>query len=827
MKPRPLRSGFFVCTIVLAERRQAVDDSIRQKITALSLDEKISSLSGLDYWHLRPIPRLGIAGIMVADGPHGLRKQTGPADQLGLGDSVPATCFPSAVTLASSWDRTVLHHVGVALARECRAEHVSVLLGPGINIKRSPLGGRNFEYYSEDPYLAGTMAASFIDGVQSQGIGTSLKHFAVNNQESFRMVVDAVVDTRTLMEIYLAGFEIAVRQAHPWTVMCSYNKLNGIHTSDNAWLLDTVLRRTWGFEGAVISDWGATNDRVLGLEAGLDLEMPGNEGAWDAVIRDAVASGRLDESVIDRTIARSIQLVDKAQPVLGADWHYDPDTHHMIAQWAAEQSSVLLKNDADTLPLSHGLSIAIIGAFAREPRYQGAGSSQVHPTRLDAAYEHIAERAESRFAPGFDPERTDIDAVLEGEALRIAAESDVVLFFAGLPAARESEGFDRVDLRLPTNQEHLLSRIAAATRHAGRRIAVVLSNGGPLEMPWIDGVDAVLEGYLGGQAGGAAIARLLFGDVAPSGKLAETFPLRLDDTPAYHYFPGSARTVEYREGLYVGYRYYDSAHVPVLFPFGHGLSYTSFTYGDMRLSAGSMRVDDILLVQCSVRNTGDRSGSEVVQLYVHARASTVYRPEQELKGFEKVNMEPGASVLVSFRLDARSFAFFDVRSGAWQVESGIYDIRIGSSSSDIRLVAPVAVQSAFEPAIDPGLRSQLAVYYRVAVADTVPDAAFEALMGRPSVSKADGSEFDLDTPLLALRSRLLGRLVVRLLELMLAREAKRSRCIEDSVLPMAFLEMPVRALVLLGKGRFSFRQAEALLKILNAHPLWAISRLMR
>jgi len=800
-----------------------MDDVIRNQIAALSLDEKISLLSGQDYWHLGAVSRRGMAGIMVADGPHGLRKQIDSEDQLGIGDSSPATCFPSAVTLASSWDRTVLREVGVALARECRAERVSIVLGPGINIKRSPLCGRNFEYYSEDPCVAGILAASFIDGVQSQGIGTSLKHFAVNNQESYRMVVDAVVDTRTLMEIYLAGFELAITKAQPWTVMCSYNKLNGIHASEHAWLLDTVLRRGWNFRGAVISDWGATNDRVASLAAGLDLDMPGNEGAWDAIVRDAVLSGRLDVSIIDRAVARTLELVGKARPALEADCQPDPDAGHRVAQWAAEQSMVLLKNDDEALPLKHGQSVAIVGAFASEPRYQGAGSSLVHPTRLDTAVARIAERADVRFAPGFAADCADVDAVLEEEALRVAAGSDAVIYCAGLPASLESEGFDRADLRLPANQLHLLARLAAATTPAGQRLVVVLSNGGPIEMPWIDDVDAVLEGYLGGQAGGEAIARLLFGEANPSGKLAETFPLRLDDTPAYRYFPGSAEAVEYREGLFVGYRYYDSAHVRVLFPFGHGLSYTSFEYDDLRLSADHMDAGDTLSVQCSIRNAGARAGSEVAQLYVHARASAVYRPDQELKGFEKVRLEPGESVPVSFSLDRRSLAFFDVRSGDWQVEPGLYDIRIGSSSRDIRLAATIMVASNFEPIIDADLRSRLDPYYRAAVAgaDAVPDGAFAALMGRPGATVPRACGFDMDTPLGALRSRPSGRLLVRVLELMLAREAP------GAALPMALREMPLRALVLLGKGRFSFKQAKAVLDLLNGHPVRAVSRLLR
>lgn len=805
-----------------------MDESIRLRLAALTLEEKISLLSGMDYWHLRPVERVGIPGIMVADGPHGLRKQTGSEDQLGLGDSLPATCFPSEVTLASSWDRAVVHDVGVALARECLSERVSVILGPGINIKRSPLCGRNFEYYSEDPFLAGMLAASFIDGVQSQGVGASLKHFAVNNQESYRMVVDAVVDRRTLMEIYLAGFEMAITRSHPLTVMCSYNKLNGIHASEHVWLLDEVLRRGWKFDGAVISDWGATNDRVASLKAGLDLDMPGNAGAWDALVHDAVSSGRLAESTIDGALARILAVADKTQPAQGTVVRHDPTAHHGLAQWAAEQSMVLLKNDNRTLPLHGGQRIAVIGPFAAEPRYQGSGSSQVHPTRLDTAYEMMSTRAATRFAAGFDLSQTDVDAALEEAAILIAADSDVVVFFAGLPATLESEGFDRADLRLPANQTHLLKRLAAESRSTLRGLVVVLSNGGPVEMPWIDDVDAVLEGYLGGQAGGTAIARLLFGEVVPSGKLAETFPVRLEDTPAYRYFPGTARTVEYREGLYVGYRYFDSAHVPVLFPFGHGLSYTNFAYDGLKLSAESIRAGEALTVQCSVRNVGRHDGGEVAQLYVHARTSGAYRPEQELKGFEKVFIEAGTSAVVTFRLTQRDFSCFDVRTDSWQMESGLHDIRIGASSRDIRLTATIVVESDFMPSYDTSLRHRLDAYYRAAVAgpDVVTDDAFDALMGRSPQPVPQATEFDLDTPLDALRSRLSGRLLVGLLQLMLARESKRSRVAQDASMAMKFLEMPIRSLVLLGKGRFSFKQAAAVLDALNGHPLRAIQRLL-
>ena len=564
----------------------------------LTLAEKASLCLGSDFWHTAPVERLGIPAIMVSDGPHGLRKQAGEGDHLGLLDSVPATCFPTASALGSSWDVELLQRVGEALGRECRAEGVSVLLGPGINIKRSPLCGRNFEYLSEDPLVSGVLGAALVEGVQSQGVGTSLKHYAVNNQETDRLRVSADVDERSLREIYLAGFERVVTQARPWTVMCSYNKVNGTYASEHHWLLTTVLREEWGFDGLVVSDWGAVHDRVAAVAAGLDLEMPPRLGVSEAAIVAAVEAGKLDESVVDTAVARVLQLVDRAVAVGDADRAvaagpaaaFDQaarDAHHALARSAARECAVLLKNDGAILPLtpSAGATVAVIGEFARTPRYQGAGSSQVNPTRVDVALDElragIADGVEVAFAAGFGISTTTEDDALATEALALAARAQTVLVFLGLPASAESEGFDRIDMELPANQTALLHRLAAVNP----RIVVVLANGSSVRVEgWAGDAQAVLECWLSGQAGGGAAADLLLGVANPSGRLAETLPLRLEDNSSYLNFPGETGHVRYGEGIFVGYRGYDASRLEVSYPFGHGLSYTTFEYGDLEIS---------------------------------------------------------------------------------------------------------------------------------------------------------------------------------------------------------------------------------------------------
>ena len=574
-------------------------------LKALTLEEKASLCSGADMWHTKAIQRLSIPPIMMADGPHGLRKQENPDDPLGV--SVPATCFPTASALAASWNRNLLQEVGIALGEECLQERVSVLLGPGCNIKRSPLCGRNFEYFSEDPFLAGELAASFILGVQSKGIGTSLKHFAVNNQECRRMSIDARVDERALHELYLAGFEMAVRKAQPWTVMCAYNQLNGAFCCEHETLLTTILKQEWGHTGIVMTDWGAMNRRVEALQVGCELEMPGPRGSNDALMVNAVNDGTLSEAILDEAVGRLLGLIARAQKNLQSDFRYDADAHHELARFAATEGAVLLKNTGDLLPLGRNARIAVLGRFAKEPRFQGAGSSNINPTRLENAYEHMLRLHDGRlsYASGYSPRAETTDAAAIQEAVAYAREAEIAVVFAGLTDWDEIEGLDRSHLHLPPGHHALIEAVSAANPNT----VVVLSNGAPVEMPWEPQVPAILEGYLGGQAGGRALAEILYGEVNPSGKLAETFPLHLEDTPSHAYFPGGPKTVEYRESLFVGYRFFDTAQKEVLFPFGHGLSYTHFSYHNLQLSSSTLQDGDTLTVQFTIRNDGGRAGA--------------------------------------------------------------------------------------------------------------------------------------------------------------------------------------------------------------------------
>lgn len=666
---------------------------LKALVAQMTLEEKAGMCSGLDFWRLKGVERLGIPSIMVTDGPHGLRKQQGNSDHLGLFESVPATCFPSAAGMASSWDRELLQQVGKALGEECQAEDVAVLLGPGANIKRSPLCGRNFEYFSEDPYLSSEMAASHIQGVQSEGVGTSLKHFAVNNQEHRRMTVDAIVDERTLREIYLASFEGAVKKAQPWTVMSSYNKINGAYASENEWLLTNILKEEWGHEGIVVTDWGANNERVAGLTAGNELEMPGNGGVGDKQIVEAVQSGKLSEEALDRAVERLLRIIFMSVDSKKPNASYNQAEHHQLARKVAAESMVLLKNEAGLLPLGKQRKLAVIGAFAEKPRYQGGGSSHIRPTQIDQPLAELRKLAgdstEIVYAQGYAIDSDENDPALLDEAKQAAGAAEAVIIFAGLPDRYESEGYDRTHLRMPANQEQLIEAIAEVQSN----VIVVLMNGSPIEMPWIERAQAVLEAYLGGQAVGGAIADLLFGKSNPSGKLAETFPQKLSDNPSFLNFPGEGDRVEYREGIFVGYRYYDTKQVQPLFPFGHGLSYTSFDYSDVKLSSKQIRDNEELEVQVTVTNTGERAGKEIVQLYVRDVQSSVNRPSKELKGFAKVALEPGQSETVTIKLDKRAFAYYNVQLGDWHVETGDFELLIGRSSADIVLTETVHVTS--------------------------------------------------------------------------------------------------------------------------------------
>jgi beta-glucosidase len=661
---------------------------IDEIIAQMTLHEKAALCTGASAWTTTPVERLGVPELFVADGPHGVRRVPETASMAI--DALPATCFPTASATACSWDRALLHQMGQALAEEAIALGVDVLLGPGVNMKRTPICGRNFEYFSEDPHLAGELAASLIDGIQSLGVGTSLKHYAANNQEEQRMTISAEVDERTLREIYLPAFETAVRKAQPWTVMCSYNRVNGVYASEHRQLLTDILKDEWGFEGFVISDWTAVHDRVAALRAGLDLEMPGPRPRRVQAVVDAVQAGELDEASLDEAVRRILRIVFQAaeMPKRG---QYDAAAHHALARQVAAESMVLLKNDG-ILPLRDVTRIAVIGRAAQDAHFQGGGSSHITPTQVDAPIEELrklAGGAEITYCEGYPVDDSNQPALI-AEAVAAALASDVALLYVALPTFKESEGYDRADLDLTTHQVALIQAVTAVQP----RSVIILNNGSAVAMSaWIDGAAAVLEAWMMGQAGGGAIADLLFGVANPSGKLAETFPLRLADTPAYLNYPGEVGRVRYGEGLFIGYRYYDAREQPVLFPFGHGLSYTTFAYSAPRVSSQSFSDVDGVTVSLDVTNTGPVAGKEVVQVYVRDCAASLLRPPKELKGFAKVALQPGETQTVTIPLVGRAFAFFHPGYGRWIAEEGEFDILVGASSADIRGVATVTLQA--------------------------------------------------------------------------------------------------------------------------------------
>ena len=683
--------------VTVSLQAQAVDDALEAKIDELiqqlSLEEKASLTSGRDAWSTRPIERLGIPSIWLADGPHGLRRAP-TTDTWGYGDQAPATCFPTASALAATWDRDLLLELGAALGNEAQALGVNVLLGPGVNIKRSVLGGRNFEYFSEDPVLSGELGAAYVNGVQSRGVGTSLKHFAANNVETRRMWANSGVDDRTLNEIYLTPFEIAVRRAQPWTVMACYNRVQGVYGTQSADLLTNKLKNAWGFQGIVVSDWDAVIDRVEGIRAGMHLEMPGKTGhLTNRQVVDAVRRGELDEARLDSLVGDILRVVFLAQEHRRQQ-DQNIEAHHQLARRIAGEAIVLLKNRGGLLPIAPGDvgKIAVIGEFAASPRYQGNGSSEVKPTRLDSFLEIVKREyggeVELDYAAGYSL-RDDGNLSLIDEAVRLAGSSDVALVLAGLPQHYESEGIDRTHIDLPPSHNALIEAVVAAQP----RTAVILTNGSAVAMPWISRVPAVVEAWLGGQAGAGAVADVLFGKVNPSGKLAETFPVRLQDTPAFLNFPGEDGEVLYGERVFVGYRWYDARGIQPLFPFGHGLSYTRFEYSDFELSSERISDRDRLTVSATITNTGERRGKEVVQLYIADPEASVRRPVKELKGFVKLALAPGESRVVSFTLAERDLSFYSTRHAQWLAESGDFEILLGASSRDIRLRGTVSFQS--------------------------------------------------------------------------------------------------------------------------------------
>ncbi|UDY36978.1 glycoside hydrolase family 3 C-terminal domain-containing protein [Dermatobacter hominis] len=785
----------------------APSPSAEAVVAALDLPTKVRLLSGRGFWALEPVPAGpggsgGIDGIVVADGPHGLRCQVTAADHLGLAPAQPATCFPTAAALGSTWDVELLEEVGAAIGDEARALGVSVVLGPGLNLKRHPAGGRSFEYLSEDPLLGGRLAAAMVRGIQARGVGASVKHYAVNNQESHRLVVDAVVDERTLRELYLRGFEIVVTESDPWTVMCSYNRVNGTYASDHTELLTTILRDEWGFGGLVMSDWGATNDRVAGVRAGLDLEMPGSEGAFDGEVLAAVADGSLLEADVDRCATRVVELLQRGR-LDGARPDPQHEQHHALARRAAAEGSVLLVNDG-VLPLAAEGTIAVIGGFATHPRHQGAGSSQVNPTRLDRALDTIRERVGGAgtvtFAEGYDARTGRSTPRQFAEALATARAADVAVVFAGLPAAWESEGFDRTTLDLPDDHVRLIEALAATSTP----VVVVLSNGGVVHLPWAERVEAVLECWLGGQAGAGGATDVLFGDAEPGGRLAESIPVHVAQLPADRNFPGQPRQVEYREGPHVGYRFHDTAGVPARFAFGAGLSYTTFEWTDVEVTGdGTDRT-----ARVTVTNTGDRAGSDVVQVYVRDPESAVHRPHQELQGFAKVHLGPGERATVEVPLDRRSFAVWDVAAHDWLVEAGRFEVVVARSSVDPVQVVPIEVAS--DDVVTP---------VPAPVDLVATDEEFAALLGRPVPTPKAVRPFDRNSTLEDLESTVVGRL----LSSVVVREGAKRAAQEfpdpdDATIEMvrsSLKEGPVRMLVLMGGGILDFAQADVLLKALD------------
>ena len=665
--------------------------TIQELMSKMTLEEKITLTIGKDFWSTNGVERLGIAPIALNDGPHGVRKPAA-STEIGLGSSFAATCFPTANTLACSWDTALVEEVGEALGEECLALDVQVLLGPGVNIKRTPLGGRCFEYYSEDPVLAGELGSAFVNGVQSKGIGTSLKHYACNNQEFERMSIDVEIDQRTLREIYLTAFERVVRKARPWTVMCAYNKVNGTYASEHPQLLRDILKKEWCFEGVLVSDWGAVNVKEKALEAGLDLQMPGYTGDHTAKMAQLVRDGQLSESAIDEAATRVLRMMLQGRENRQPGFVFDPQVHHALARKATAESIVLLKNADHALPLhvEQLHSVAIIGRFAKEPRYQGAGSSQVVPTEIDSSYDELqvwlGDEVHTTYADGYNDEGS-LDEALLREAVVQAKTSDVALIFAGLPGAYESEGYDRKHLFMPESHNRLIAEVCQVQPNS----IVVLHNGGAVAMPWIDGPKAILEAGLGGQAVGGAIVDILSGRVNPSGKLAETFPVRLEDTPAYLNYPGENNKVYYGERLFVGYRYYDKKEIKPLFPFGYGLSYTTFKYTNLHINKTEMNAGETLDITVTIHNSGTRAGKEVIQLYVESLTSQFIRPKKELKAFAKVELEPGESKDVHMTLEERDFQIYDDELQAWRTEGGEFNMLIGSSSETIVLRERVTV----------------------------------------------------------------------------------------------------------------------------------------
>lgn len=793
-------------------------DTINHLVSKMTLAEKASLLSGADKWRTKAIPRLGLAAVTVSDGPHGLRKEVVDPEKGFY--TVQSTCFPTASATACSFDRGLLRRIGVALAEECRAEGVDVLLGPGLNCKRSPLCGRNFEYFSEDPVVSGDLAAAYIEGVQSMGVGTSMKHFALNNQEYRRLTIDAVVDERAMFELYLSAFARVLSRVQPWTVMCSYNRVKGVNASDNKWLLSDVLRDKFGFTGLVMSDWGAVHDRVLGVSAGLDLEMPYVGAYHDSQIERAVSSGALCEADVDRCAARVVALAELAKK--RETLPFDAAEHHALAREAAAHSAVLLKNDDALLPLAPGKTIAVLGAFAQTPRYQGAGSSKVQPLTIENPLDELRKRGiAAEYAEGYREATDAPDEALMHEACDLARQKDAVLIYAGLPDRYESEGFDRSSLAMPENQVALIQRVAAVNPH----VAVVLCCGSVVELDWAERVKSILLMHLGGEAIGGAVADLVSGAISPSGKLAESWPLHLADTPSDRYFPGYTRTVEYRESVFVGYRYYDTAQKAVRYPFGHGLSYAAFSYSNLRLRAAHLNEGETLDVSLDVTNTGAVAGAEVVQLYVAHRSRVMFAPEQELKGFEKVLLLPGETKRVSFTLTRRDLSYYDVVASDWRVEGGAYEIRIAASSRDMRLSAQITAAPDADAHV-PDHRAAAPCYYDLSAGIDVPDSAFAAVLGReiPARERQKGEKHTLNVTLSEVKHTLLGWLL-GFIGRRIAAKATQTNEVDGGIVDHVLYTTPLRMMSM--ESDISPQKVEGIVHLLNHAPVKGIKALLK
>ena len=773
-------------------------------IAKLNLEQKCALLSGAGTFTTRGCPKAGVPSITLSDGPNGVRKQAGAADHLGLNPSVPATCFPTAATVACSWDPALGEEIGRAMGEEAAAQEVAVLLGPGLNTKRSPLCGRNFEYFSEDPYLSGKMAAAYVRGIQSEGIAACPKHFAVNSQELRRMASDSVLDERTLRELYLTGFEIVVKEAAPKTIMSSYNLVNGTYANENAHLLQDILRRDWGFSGAVVTDWGGSNDHALGVKNGSTLEMPAPGGDAVRELLAAVQSGKITEADVDARLDELLTLVlDTSAAVQKHSRSFDADAHHALARRAAAESAVLLKNDGGILPLAAGARVAVIGDFAETPRYQGAGSSAVNSIKVDTLLDCLAQSGLqcAGFAAGFDRQGRP-DAAKKAQAVALAQKADTVLLCLGLDEIKESEGLDRVDMKLADNQIELLQ----AVEQANPNTVVVLNAGASLETPWLAHCRALVYGALGGQAGAGAMVDVLTGKVNPGGKLAETWANAYEETPAKDNFAGAGRTVQYREGLYVGYRYYQTAGVPVAFPFGYGLSYTSFAYSDLKATADS--------VTLTVTNTGARDGAEIVQVYIAKPGAEIFRPAQELKAFARVPLAAGESRTVTLPLDDKAFRYWNTRTDGWEIEGGRYEVRVGASSADIRLTAEVDIRGTNAP--DPYAGKALP-HYKSGSVQNVPDAEWEALLGHPIPQ--DKVKIDRNMTLGELNhSRSpLGWLIWAVLTALLNASFKKGK---PDLNVLFQYNMPLRALAKMTSGAISMGMVDGL--VMELQGFWII-----